>query len=140
MRNCWRHKLIGIASLLISISGCEKQDDIQEGQISELSGTWIELTNKNDTIVFGNWTSQDVFLLQRGFESRNGSILPKYGSGPYVFIIKQDSIMLNSMFSSLACYSSYYFQLNLSKDMFEIGNFYDNSIPSSQHIVFYKFK
>ena len=80
-------RILLIFSLILIIMGCEKSDE----QISELSGSWIEFTNRNDTIDFDFWNSEtDVFILKRGFVLQNGYWLPKYGSVPYQYIIKTD--------------------------------------------------
>jgi len=118
---------------MVTFLNCEK-DELR----SELSGIWIELTNRNDTIDFDSWGSEDVFILRRGFELRNGYSLPKYGSGLYRYILKPDTILLNNMLSSSAGYTSHFFQMNSSRDSFEIGNFYDTIISVHQPIIFYK--
>lgn len=109
-----------ILTFLLFTIGCTKDKDSN----SNLLGTWIESELKTDTIKFDNQT--DFLWLSRGKELSNGYCLPKIGSGPYIYEIKNDSIYLNSFFSSLAILRPYYF--NTCEDKLTIGNFYDENL------------
>jgi hypothetical protein len=120
---------------MVSNLSCEK-DEIS----SKLSGTWIEFTNRNDTIDFESLSSEDVFVVRRGYEFHSGYILPKHGSGVYRYKLNSDTIMINNMLWSCLCYPSYYFQMDAANHRFIIGNFYDTTLAVAQPITFIRIK
>ena len=116
--------IILMSGCLILILGCSKNEDSIN---NKLRGTWIESELKTDTIKFQN---QFSFLwLYRGTEFVNGYDLPKTGTGPYDYTLKEDSIRLNPAFSSAFQYRSYYF--HIEDDQLTIGNFYDDSLEKN---------
>ena len=99
-------KLIFIAIVLVALISCDK-NDIEN---STLNGVWIETVHKTDTLVFDNQYSG--FILNRGTEMRNGYLLPKYLSGPYMYEIENDSISLLWSASSSSYTNKYYFKVD----------------------------
>ena len=135
-----KYTWVFIFFILLSLAGtffsCEKS----KNAVSELSGTWVEFSNRLDTIDFDSWPSDSVFVLKRGSELINGDLLPKYGSGIYSYKQMSDTIMIQNMFWSCLCYSSYYFQMNSTNKLFIIGNFYDSTLTDSPKITFSRIK
>ncbi len=125
-------KLIFIAIVLVALISCDK-NDIEN---STLNGVWIETVHKTDTLVFDNQYSG--FILNRGTEMRNGYLLPKYLSGPYMYEIENDSISLLWSASSSSYTNKYYFKVDLKNNQIKIGNFYDNSINTGVILTFRK--
>jgi hypothetical protein len=125
-------KLIFIAIVLVALISCDK-NNIEN---STLNGVWIETVHKTDTLVFDN--QYTGFILNRGTEMRNGYLLPKYLSGPYMYEIKNDSISLLWSASSSSYTNKYYFKVDLKNNQIKIGNFYDNSINTGVILTFRK--
>ena len=125
-------KLIFIAIVLVALISCDK-NDIEN---ATLNGVWIETVHKTDTLVFDNQYSG--FILNRGTEMRNGYLLPKYLSGPYMYEIENDSISLLWSASSSSYTNKYYFKVDLKNNQIKIGNFYDNSINTGVILTFRK--
>lgn len=91
---------------------------------SELNGVWLDSNTLSDTITFGTMAGRnDMLLLNRGKESRNGAMRPKAGSGPYYYKLSADKISLRWTLSSDASYKDFYF--NQNGDIFTIENFFD---------------
>ena len=76
-------KLLFIVFVLVTSTSCDKNDV----ENSTLNGVWIETIHKTDTLVFDN--QHTGFILNRGTEIRNGYLLPKYLSGPYMYEIEK---------------------------------------------------
>ena len=126
-------KNILFTCLLIFLIGCEKSDTSE----SDLTGTWIELAEKSDTIDFTTFTSQRAINLRRGSELINDYWLPKYGSGYYSWeITESDSIALRHFLSSSMIYKKYYFT-RIDENTFSISNFY-NQDKSPETIFTFK--
>lgn len=123
-----------IIALITVLSCCERGDD----NISQLKGTWVEVTNHSDSIDFDRWETEDIFILRRGYELKNGEWQPIFGSGIYSYKCSKDSIKINNMLWSCMCYPSYYFKMNSTSTAFEIGNFYDTSMVQNKRITFYR--
>ena len=123
--------------ITLGLAGCEKvKNNIP------IDGTWVEVKEKNDTIDFTQFLSNQAINLRRGYEIRNGHWLPKGGMYFYV-LLDSDSIALNSVYSSMCpvpdadCYPHYFFKLSNS-NTFEIGNFYNSTISTNELITFSK--
>jgi len=125
-------KLIFIAFVLFALTSCGK-DDIEN---STLNGVWIETIHKTDTMVFDNHYTG--FVLNRGTEIRNGYLLPKYLSGPYMYEIEDDSISLRWSASSSSYANKYYFKVDLKNKQIKIGNFFVDSINTGVILTFTK--
>jgi len=97
----------------------------QESKIkkSPVNGTWIEEVSKTDTIVFHpEYDGRNpIFYLYRG---RNTDNLPKIFSGPYRFMLSNDSISINWFLSSNIAYNTYYFKISKDGNELKIGNFF----------------
>jgi len=121
----------------LGLEGCEKTENT-----SLLNGAWVDVTEKNDTIDFTQFLSNQTVNLRRGYEIRNGHWLPKGGMYFYI-LLDSDSIALNSVYSSSCpvpdpdCYPHYFFKLSNS-NTFEIGNFYNSTIGSNEILTFLK--
>ena len=125
-------KLLFIVFVLVTSTSCDK-NDIEN---STLNGVWIETIHKTDTLVFDN--QHTGFILNRGTEIRNGYLLPKYLSGPYMYEIENDSISLRWGASSSSYAKNYYFKLDLKNKEIKIGNFFVDSINTGVILTFTK--
>lgn len=125
-------KLLFIVLVLVISTSCDK-NYIEN---STLVGVWVEANHKTDTLVFDNQTT-DLYL-NRGTEIRNGFLLPKYLSGPYMYKIENDSISLRWEASSSSYANNYYFKLDLKNKEIKIGNFFDDSINTGVILTFTK--
>lgn len=105
--------------LVFCNTACQKQDNSIEG----LNGTWTEVDTQTDTIVFNTNSASGLFLLNRGYEIRNGHNLPKLGCGPYMYEISHDSINLHWSASSSSYGHNYFFNFNESSGTFNIQVF-----------------
>ncbi len=128
-------QFLTIFSLIFTVLSCEK-----DKPSPPLSGTWIEFTDRHDTIDFESWSSEDVFFLRRGYEFQNGYLLPIHGSGAYRYKLNSDIIKINNMLWNCICYPSYYFQMDADNNRFIIGNFFDTTLTEKQHITFIRLK
>ena len=109
---------------VLALLGCSKNDtDLLSS--SELKGKWVETETRMDTISFELLGGAEVMNLARGKEIRNGSLLPKYWSGPYNYNLINEKISLNWLLSSNSNYNDYYFKI-IDKRL-NIGNFYESS-------------
>lgn len=127
--------LLGLFSLIVLIIGCTKTDKLESG----LTGTWIEITEKNDTIDFTHFTSSQAVNLRRGYEMRGEYWQIK--GGMYLYkVLDSDSIAIGSIWSSScpgdpACYPHYLFKL-IDNETFNIGNFYNRDISPNEILTF----
>lgn len=125
-------KILFIALVLLISTSCDK-NNIEN---STLDGVWVEVNHKTDSLVFDN---QSTWLnLNRGNEIRNGFLLPKYHSGPYMYEIENDSISLRWGASSSSFANKYYFKLDLINKEIKIGNFFVDSINNAVILTFTK--
>lgn len=106
----------------VTILSCTK-----EAENNPYKGLWIRMDNPTDTLSFGIEFSEGFFVLKRGFEPVNGNILPKAGSGPYMFRIIKDSIDILPAWSSAMVYRRYYFRVKGNE--MEIGDFFEGAKP-----------
>ena len=125
-------KLLFIVFVLVTSTSCDK-NDIEN---STLNGVWIETIHKTDTLVFDN--QHTGFILNRGTEIRNGYLLPKYLSGPYMYEIENDSISLRWGASSSSYANKYCFKLDSKNKEIKIGNFFVDSINTGVILTFTK--
>lgn len=114
----------GLMFVLIVLLGCSNNEPIPE---LGLEGKWVEVNTLTDTLEFSLLDDQELMVLSRGTENRDGFILPKPGSGSYDYHLQKDKISLRSHLSSNSSFVDYHF--NLSGDKMIIGNFYE---PNSQ--------
>jgi hypothetical protein len=120
------------------VVGCENNSDTQ----SDLMGTWIEQSDRIDTIDFTLFGSDLAINLRRGLEFHNGYLLPKYGAGFYAYaFIGSDTIGLCSYLSSSCIaglpdsYPKYYFK-RVNENTFQIKNFYNPDKNSEEIFTF----
>jgi hypothetical protein len=106
-----------IVLIMFCLPACQKQET------QGLDGTWTEVDTQTDTIVFNSNSMPGLFLLNRGYEIRNGYNLPKLGSGLYNYEISNDSINLRWSVSSSFNNIKYFFKLNESSGTFNIQVF-----------------
>ena len=102
---------------LVAILGCSDDDS---GTEIPLTGKWVEVSTLSDTLTF---LDKEFMVLNRGRESRNGTLLPKVGAGSYDYRLHSDKISLRWHLSSNSAYTEY--QFNKLGDKFTIENFYD---------------
>ena len=120
------------------MNGCEKSDNSE----SEITGTWIEITEKSDTIDFTKFGIEIALNLRRGLVLINDYWLPNYGSGFYACeLLESDSIALCYSLSSSCVsglpksYSKYFFKWS-DKNTFIISNFYNPDISPNAIFTF----
>lgn len=107
--------------ITLILSGCSKSDkDFADS--SDLKGLWIETESRLDTLSFESWDKLEIMNLNRGKEMKNGFLVPKLGSGSYIYQLSEEKISLNWMLSSDSNPDNYYFKIN--DDNLNIGNFY----------------
>lgn len=120
--------LIGL--LFILLVSCKK-DPVETASID---GTWVETTQRMDTLVFDH--QHPFFDLNRGKELRDGHLLPKYLSGPYLYEIGKDNIYLRWGLSSSSSGTNYYFNADSKNGQMSIGNFFVDSISKNEVLTF----
>ncbi|MEM9327711.1 MAG: hypothetical protein AAGA85_18730 [Bacteroidota bacterium] len=109
-----------LISCLLLIAGCANTDE--ETTTPDLLGRWVNVATTTDTLSFERLDGSDIINLQRGTEVRDGLVLPRAGSGPYSYELREKEILLNWMLSSNSAFESYYFEAK-GKQL-EIGDFY----------------
>jgi len=93
---------------------------------SPLDGTWVESVQKTDTLFFSpEFDGQyPVFNLKREKRLAEGYLLPGYFSGPYHYILGENSISVNWFLSSNSAFNRGYFKMLPGENDFLIGNFF----------------
>ena len=125
-------KLILFVEILFLVS-CETNNP----PYTKLKGMWVENVNRKDTLVFNNFDSQGgTFWLTNGLELRDGYMLPKAGSGPYIYKFSNDSIQIYCGYSSTLIFKPYYYKLNATVDVLQIGNFYNSGLHNTTRMTF----
>lgn len=116
--------------LILSSNICCQKSEIKT---SPITGTWIELEKKSDTIIFSPDYDglNPVFELKRGFRISEGFKLPDYFSGPYSYQLGDNSISVFWFFSS-SSFQTYYFNMTPEKNKFLIGNFFKDPEMKNQ--------
>lgn len=100
---------------------------IAELKASPLTGTWVEFSKRNDTIVFlSEYDGQyPIFDLKRGTRTtEQGYTLPGYLSGPYNYKLDQNCISVHWFLTSVLLFQTVYFKKISGEEKFEIGNFF----------------
>jgi hypothetical protein len=93
---------------------------------TELNGKWVEINTKSDTLIFGRFADKESMILARGNEMRDGTLLPKYGSGPYDYKLEStDSISLHWTLSASSVFNNYYFRQ--TGDKLSIEKFFEST-------------
>ena len=113
-----------IIPLILMASACGKTGLMPSD--GRLTGVWVHETTGADTIDFDESPSmagEATFMLKRGTEVINGLTLPKSGSGPYAYKIKDGSIQVHWMLSSAFAPDPYFFKLSADGRSFRIGGF-----------------
>ncbi len=125
-------KLILFIGILFLIS-CETNNP----PYYKLKGKWVESVQRKDTLLFNYLDSVGgSFWLNNGLELRNGHMLPKASAGLYDFKFRNDSILLYYGLSSTYNFKPYYYKLNATFDVLQIGNFYNSGIPNTARMTF----
>jgi hypothetical protein len=121
-----------ILSCIVFFTSCETNNQLN----TNLKGKWIESVQRKDTLLFKDSNSFGFLTLYSGLELRGGYMLPKLSSGQYGYKLDNDSIMVNPLVSNSIMHEHYYFKLNSTFDILQIGNFYDSSLPASTIMTF----
>lgn len=121
---------------MLTLLGCVNDDNVDLSPSSDLSGKWIEMKTRTDTLTFESWDTMDVMNLRRGKEMRDGYLLPKAGSGPYEYKLTSGKISLYWMLSSNYSFNDYSFKRTGNRLIIE--NFYGS--PSGATLTFVKSK
>ncbi|MES2652113.1 MAG: hypothetical protein V4663_10250 [Bacteroidota bacterium] len=127
MKNFYTKSSILFALSVVLISSCKKKSDA----VALEPNTWIESSNRKDTIIFKN----DLLILNRPKEVRNGYLLPQLGDGLYSYKELKDSIFLHYTASSYYGTTNYAFKIE--NNTLYIGDFYNKS---GKLLVFKKIK
>ena len=109
--------------IISALCGCMESENI----VMPLDGSWVEISESSDTLIFTQFGTEPAFELRRGLEERNGYMLPKYGAGIYCYKITGDTIALEDLLSSKGGYVNFYFKQNTG-DSFDIGNLPPNHL------------
>lgn len=110
--------------LMFLVFSCTK-DNIPT--FSDLNGKWVDINTKTDTLIFKMIGDSEMMFLERGKETRNGFLLPKYGSGHYDYklLTSDNKISLRWGLSSNMSFNDYYFKQ--SGDKLIVEKFFDIS-------------
>ncbi len=127
-------RLLTLVFIVVFFISCEKHDN----EIIGLKGTWIGTYDNNDTIIFKSSSTTGSFVLNRGYETRNGYVLPKLGSGPYSYKISNDSINVLWLLSSSGYGTNVYFKLREPEKRFQIGIFTAGFVTNLAIVEFQK--
>ncbi len=114
--------------VLMFCMACQK-DEIE---IHSLEGTWIEVEDRSDTLVFNEIES--FFILNRGKEERTGHILPKLGSGLYQYKLQDGVISVYNTYSSSLDFQDV--PILIDKNIFMIGDFYQKDKAKQSLLTF----
>lgn len=102
----------------------------KESASDNMKGNWVESSQRSDTIEFVSYSdTKEKWLNLKRKKRANG--LPDYADGYYSMKLKQDSVILQWIFSSSISNKYYYFKFNNDKASFLIGNFYKHDIGDS---------
>jgi len=127
---------------MISIASANCTEDVEAPVV--ISGTWVEAVHQNDTLVF-DWieglSQSGLPTLEdedwaRSFILRRGSVLR--ATGQYTYDISQGSIVLKWLLSSTigADGTPYFFERDNVAGQIRIGNFYVDSLSSTEVLTF----
>lgn len=114
-----RKYLYLVLACTIGLICCSKQKDEVHVPIM---GTWVEKSDRNDTLKFYRIDSKDFFTLSTAVANSSGN--PKYIVGPYEYFSKADSIRPVWLARSSIATEYYVFRPNALMTNLEIGNFY----------------
>ncbi len=117
-----------IVVIICALTGCS-QDNFDNPTPQDLQGTWIEVKSKTDTLTFNSVDGLNLMTLTRGKEIINGHLLPKKGSGPYEYKLKEEFISLYWMLSSNNTFNDY--RLVFKGNKLTVDNFYDSTLNTS---------
>lgn len=126
-----------LTSLIALVFSCKKQNPSPAPIPPKANVSWIESSNRKDTLVFVGGDTK-LLSLNRGTEMRNGFLLPRIWGGLYTYSFKKDSIGLNYLLSSL--YATQYYTYKIENDKLYIGDFFQKSTIPGQTLTFEKLK
>ena len=122
-----------IALSLFLCVGCKQE----KAAPSDFEGTWVEERTLSDTLVVNSEVS--LITLNRGTEmTADGYLLPKHGSGAYIYQLNDNRIRLNFALSSCMCPKEYSF--NVENNRLVIGNFYSHAGRPEPVLTFRKIR
>ncbi len=114
-----------IVATLLS-SSCQEDED----SINPLLGTWLESTDRSDTLIF----EEEFFILNRGKEMQNGNLLPIPDSGLYFYELRKDTVSVQNSVSSFSGF--YNVPIEVEGDRLTIGDFYQKDTINSSLLFF----
>ena len=131
------HSLIFVFLFSITFGVCQKSE-----LKSPIVGTWIEITNHTDSLVFlPEYDGKNPILqLRRGFDPNDRTKLPKSFSGPYWYNLERNRISISWFLSSDSRFISYYFWQSKDKTKIKIGNFFGDNKSQQDTLTFIKAK
>ena len=92
----------------VMIASC---DGNIETPVTTVTGKWVDVDNKTDTLAFVDYEDLKVMEVRRGKEMRDGFLQPKSGSGPYMYqLLGDDRISVQWMAASSISQYKYYFK------------------------------
>ncbi|GAB3981547.1 hypothetical protein GCM10028806_51350 [Spirosoma terrae] len=111
--------------LLLAFISCRKETAISP---DTLTGTWIELSARQDTIIFNlaeDGTALPGFLIVNRIREMSpaGYWFPKAGSGIYSYELQNNRIFLRNLYSSSSMGADY--TIEQRGNELEVENFYE---------------
>jgi hypothetical protein len=124
--------------LLVS---CRNNDFPAPGTLPKgLTGSWVEIHNKSDTLIFNSNNNTGICMLQRGFEIRNGYRLPITGTTEYRYEIFSDRIHMLDKLSGELVRGIYSFRFDEPNLTINIGKFSKYIDTKKSTLTFRKIK
>jgi hypothetical protein len=80
-----------VTLVLLALSGCRGAESAAE--VKPLSGVWVDTETRMDTLRFSKSGSRLHLSVGRGFEFRDGALLPKIGAGVYEYALPEDGVI-----------------------------------------------
>jgi hypothetical protein len=135
--------LLLLITLSLIIISCSKDNKDTPEPSSEVSGKWIEKTQRLDTIDFepgypGTMGNNKVLYLQAKpfMDPSVSTVYPRIYSSMYGYYFEQNYIYLRSFFSSSLAYNKYSFRWTTGRKSFIVKKFYDRkSLPSEIEFI-----
>ncbi|MBC7922402.1 MAG: hypothetical protein H7Z75_15085 [Ferruginibacter sp.] len=118
-------------AIVLAFLGCRESKE--EVTPENLSGVWVEVSARADTLVLnrtaprlaptGNPESNTLTVNRGRAVNAGGHVVPKIGSGPYQFYIREGRIHVRSFLSSNSKFSDH--AIEQRKDGLRIENFFE---------------
>ncbi|QIP17889.1 hypothetical protein G8759_19435 [Spirosoma aureum] len=109
----------------LTVLSCKKSDTISP---ETLTGTWIEVSARQDTLIFNldhvGASLPASLTVKRGTErNSSGYLLPKIGSGIYIYELQGERIFVRNLLSSSSLGADY--AIEQQGDRLMVENFFE---------------